>query len=146
MKTSTTFVLLALGAASLSAALTLPASAQTFKPRDQTCDNKSTARDKVQRPDARCVNATSEQYLNERADKALTSFLKANGNAQTATDIIKGKGEGIVTVYDGVDRNGEPYRIVRGIGGIAGSGSASGIGTRSGNGGSGGGRGRTSAR
>ena len=41
MKTSTTLVLLTLGAATLSAALTLPASAQTSKPSGtQTYDNK----------------------------------------------------------------------------------------------------------
>ncbi|MGC1824540.1 MAG: hypothetical protein WA723_02760, partial [Pseudolabrys sp.] len=73
---------LAFGAASLSAALTLPALAQTFKPRAQTCDNKSTARDKVQRPDSRCLNVTSEKYTNEKADRVAT-FLKANGPAQT---------------------------------------------------------------
>jgi len=56
-------MLLALGAASLSAALTLPASAQTSKPSGtQNCDNKSTARDKVQRPDSRCLNAPSEAF------------------------------------------------------------------------------------
>lgn len=139
-------MLLALGAASLSAALIPPASAQTFKPRDQTCDNKSTARDKVQRPDARCVHATSEQYLNEQATKSANAFIAANP-AQRTTEIIKGgPNGGVGIVYDGVDRNGVPYRIVAGVGGgFAGSGSASGIGTRPGNGGSGGGRG-TSAR
>ena len=100
MKTSTTFVLLALGAATLSGALTLPASAQTYKPRDQTCDNKSTARDKVQRPDSRCLNGTSEKYTNEKAVRVAT-FLKANGPAQTVTDIIKsGPNGGVGTVYD----------------------------------------------
>ena len=139
MKTSTTLKLLAFGAASLSAALTPPASAQTYKPRDQTCDNKSTARDKVQRPDARCVHGTSEIYTNERADKALQSFLHANPS-QKKTEVFKGGNFG--TVCDGVDHNGAPYRIVVGAGGgIAGSGSASGLGR----GGNGGGRG-TSAR
>jgi hypothetical protein len=142
MKTSTTLMLLALGAASLSGALTLPALAQTYKPRDQTCDNKSTARDKVQRPDSRCLNGTSEQYLNEQANKKAGAFLAANPPQRT-TEILKdgGPNRGLGLVYDGVDRNGVPYRIVSGAGGgIAGSGSASGLG------GNGGGRGRTSAR
>lgn len=140
MKTSTTLVLLAFGAAGLSAALTLPASAQTYKPRDQTCDNKSTARDKVQRPDARCVHATSEQYTNERADKAVQAFIAANP-PQKSTDAFD-KNKQPITIFDGVNRNGDPYRIVvGGGGGVAGSGSASGIGK----GGNGGGRG-TSAR
>jgi hypothetical protein len=143
MKTSTTFVLLAFGAASLSAALTLPALAQTFKPRAQTCDNKSTARDKVQRPDQRCVHATSEQYLNEKTLNQYITFKDANP-PKTITQGPKPD----VHVYDGVDRNGDPYRIVSGPGGFAGSGSASGLHMdyKSGNGGSGGGRGRTSAR
>ena len=147
MKTSTTLMLLALGAASLNAELTLPASAQTFKPRDQTCDNKSTARDKVQRPDARCVHATSEQYLNEQANKSANAFIAAGAPNPKITDVIKsGPNGGVGTVYDGVDRNGVPYRIVIGAGGgVAGSGSASGLGTRPGNGGSGG-RNGTSAR
>ena len=142
MKTLTTLVLLAFGAASLSAALAPPASAQTYKPKEQTCDNKSTARDKVQRPDARCVNATSEIYTNERADKTLTNFFNANGHADKTTDVIRDKSGNLYgTVYDGVDRHGVPYRIVVGDGGrIAGSGSASGLGK-----GGSGGRG-TSAR
>jgi len=115
MKTSTTLVLLAFGAAGLSAALTLPASAQTYKPRDQTCDNKSTARDKVQRPDARCVHATSEQYTNERADKAVQAFIAANP-PQKSTDAFD-KNKQPITIFDGVNRNGDPYRIVVGGGG-----------------------------
>ena len=55
MKASMKSVFLALAAASLSAVITTPASAQVFKPRDQTCDNKSTARDKTLRPDTRCL-------------------------------------------------------------------------------------------
>lgn len=89
MKTSTTLVLLAFGAASLSAALALSASAQTYKPRDQTCDNKSTARDKVQRPDARCVHGTSETYTNEPADKALQSFITANPPQRTLDTSVR---------------------------------------------------------
>lgn len=140
MKTSTTSVLLVLAAASVSAAMTLQVSAQTYKPRDQTCDNKSTARDKVQRPDQRCVTGTSEVWRDEQAGKALQSFLAANPPQKT-TDFIKDKGFSAGTVYDGVNRNGDPYRIVVGTGGgIAGSGSASGLG------GNGGGRGGRSAR
>jgi hypothetical protein len=67
-KTSTTFVLLVLGAASLNAALTLPASAQTKTPSTQTCANASTARDNRLRPDARCL-MTPEQYVEEQNKK-----------------------------------------------------------------------------
>ncbi|MGC1092793.1 MAG: hypothetical protein WA905_08665, partial [Pseudolabrys sp.] len=65
-KASTRFVLLVLGAASLSAALTLPVSAQTKPSTSQNCGNASTARDKQLKPDARCL-MTSEQYLEEKA-------------------------------------------------------------------------------
>ncbi|HUL90245.1 MAG TPA: hypothetical protein VLU23_18945 [Pseudolabrys sp.] len=142
MKTSITSVLFAVAAASVSAAMTLPASAQTYKPRDQTCDNKSTARDKVQRPDSRCVNATSETYTNEaaeRAGKAVQAFTAANPPQKTTDTFDRNKNP--VVIYDGVNRNGDPYRIVvGGGGGVAGSGSASGLG------GNGGGRGGRSAR
>ena len=58
MKSSMKFVLLALG---LSVVMTAPASAQVFKPRGgQTCDNPSTARDKTQKPDYRCLRAPKE--------------------------------------------------------------------------------------
>jgi hypothetical protein len=67
-KASTKFVLLVLGAASLSAALTLPVSAQTKPSTSQNCGNASTARDKQLKPDARCL-MTSEQYLDEQAKK-----------------------------------------------------------------------------
>ena len=111
MKTSTTLMLLALNAASLSVAATLPASAQTYKPRDQTCDNNSTARDKVQRPDSRCVNVTSETYTNEaaeRAGKAAQAFTGANPPKNT--DIIKG-GQYGGSIVDGVDHNGVPTEL-----------------------------------
>ncbi|MFZ0400515.1 MAG: hypothetical protein WAL03_05460 [Pseudolabrys sp.] len=67
-KASTRFVLLVLGAASLSAALTLPVSAQTRPSTSQNCGNASTARDKQLKPDARCL-MTSEKYLEEQAKK-----------------------------------------------------------------------------
>jgi hypothetical protein len=140
MKTSTTLMLLALGAASLSAALTLPALAQTFKPRAQTCDNKSTARDDVKRPDARCLNGTSEKFLDERA-KSAGSFIVANPPTRTT---ISNAGGGVI-IHDGIGPNGVPYRIVAGDTGIAGSGSASGL-TFGYNSRGGGGRGRTSSR
>lgn len=66
MKKTSKLVLLVLGAASLSASLTLPVSAQTRASSSQTCDNASTARDKTLRPDARCLK-TSEKYTEERA-------------------------------------------------------------------------------
>jgi hypothetical protein len=142
MKTSTTLMLLALGAASLNGALTLPASAQTFKPRAETCDNKSTARDKVQRPDQRCVLATSEKYLDEK--QKLGKY--ADFVAKNPSDKITRTPTGVI-VSDGIDRNGDPYRIVSGPGGVSGSGSASGITfNNNGRGGSGGGKGRTSSR
>ncbi|HYC18088.1 MAG TPA: hypothetical protein VEC94_12850 [Pseudolabrys sp.] len=140
MKTSTTSVLLVLAAASVSAAMTLQVSAQTYKPRDQTCDNKSTARDKVQRPDQRCVNVTSETYTNEaaeRAGKAAQAFIAANPPQKTTDTFDRNRNP--VIIYDGVNRSGDPYRIVVG-GGVAGSGSASGLG------GNGGGKGGRSAR
>jgi hypothetical protein len=67
-KASTKFVLLVLGAVSLSAALILPVSAQTRPSSSQNCGNASTARDKQLKPDARCL-MTSEQYLDEQAKK-----------------------------------------------------------------------------
>lgn len=135
-KASTKLALFVLGAASLNAALTLPASAQKSKPSDQTCDNPSTARDKVLRPDSRCVRTKSETYTDEQqAYNRLTSFLSAN----PPTRVTPAPGQ--VKVYDGVDRNGDPYRIVNGAHGFAGSGSASGIKFTSSNGGSGGGKG-----
>ena len=64
MKSSMKFVLLALG---LSVVMTAPASAQVFKPRGgQTCDNPSTARDKTQKPDYRCLRAPKEGRANEK--------------------------------------------------------------------------------
>jgi hypothetical protein len=136
-KASTKLALLVLGAASLNAALTLPASAQAKPSSSQTCDNKSTARDKVQRPDARCVNVTSEKYTDERA------FLQAH--EVTSRKVISKREEipgGYHIWNDTVIITGPGYRFVNGVG----SGLASGIGTSAGNGGSGGGRGRTSAR
>ena len=147
-KASTKLVLLVLGAASLSAALILPVSAQTRPSSSQTCDNKSTARDKVQRPDARCVHATSEKYVEEQAGR-LVVFFHANPPTKTTTVPINTP-NGITqgTVYDGIGPGGVPYRVVNGATGFAGSGSASGISVdfTNGKGGSGGGRGRTSSR
>lgn len=67
-KASTRLALLVLGAASLNAALTLPASAQAKPSTSQTCGNASTAKDKQLKPDERCL-MTSEQYLDQQAKK-----------------------------------------------------------------------------
>jgi len=78
MKTSVQSVLFALGAAGLSAAMTLPASAQQFKGRG--CDNVSTSRDKTPKPDSRCMLASDERYLQEQnlsAGKSLRSIVIA---------------------------------------------------------------------
>ena len=61
-------MLLVLGAASLSAALTLPVSAQTRPSTSQNCGNASTARDKQLKLDARCLNR-SENHIDEQAKK-----------------------------------------------------------------------------
>jgi hypothetical protein len=83
MKTSTKLMLLALGAAGLGVVMTAPASAQTLKPRDQTCANPSTARDRVLKPDERCLRGGGkketfqEQQANRVGDR-VGSFVKAN--------------------------------------------------------------------
>ena len=73
MKASMKSVLLALAAAGLSAAMIAPASAQVFKPRDQTCGNKSTARDKTLRPDTRCLQGgpRKEKWDDARVDRVI---------------------------------------------------------------------------
>jgi hypothetical protein len=87
MNASTKSVLLALAVAGLSAVITAPVSAQVFKPRDQTCDNKSTARDKTLRPDTRCLQGgpRKEKWDDSRVDRFLANDLtsgqaRANAN------------------------------------------------------------------
>ena len=122
-------VLFALGAVGLSAAMTLPASAQQFKGRG--CDNVSTSRDKTPKPDSRCLLATDERYLQEQ--NRLFAFIHANPPTKTT------KGPFGQVVYEGSDRNGDGYRISSGAGGAVGTGSAAKV-----NGG--GGRGGTKPR
>lgn len=63
MKTSVQSVLFALGAAGLSAAMTLPASAQQFKGRG--CDNVSTSKTRLRSPTAAvCSRRMSGTYKN----------------------------------------------------------------------------------
>ena len=69
MKSSTIFMLLALGVATLTAVTTLPASAQKAS-ATQKCDNVSTGRDSKQNPNARCVQATPEKYVDQQAKSA----------------------------------------------------------------------------
>jgi hypothetical protein len=86
MKASMKSVLLALAAAGLSAVMTAPGSAQVFKPRDQTCDNKSTARDKTLRPDTRCLQGgpRKEKWDDARVDRLIADdrgYNRASANA-----------------------------------------------------------------
>ena len=82
IRTSTKFLLLALAAAGVIAVMTAPASAQVFKPRGgQTCDNPSTARDKVQKPDYRCLRAPKEgrafeKWFEKHADQGFANAKK----------------------------------------------------------------------
>ncbi|MGA7208369.1 MAG: hypothetical protein WBX78_05665 [Pseudolabrys sp.] len=68
MKTSTMFVFLTLGAASLNGAVILPASADDNTPTTHGTGNCSTARD--QAPNKRCVTKTpdgkQDKYAEER--------------------------------------------------------------------------------
>ena len=80
-KASTKLAPLVLGAASLNAALTLPASAQAKPSTSQTCGNASTAKDKQLKPDERCL-MTSEQYLDQQAKKPQPSAVKELGPAE----------------------------------------------------------------
>jgi hypothetical protein len=81
IRTSGKFVLLALVAAGLSGVMTAPASAQVFKPRGgQTCDNPSTARDKVQKPDYRCLRAPKKGRAFERWFEKWADKGSANAN------------------------------------------------------------------
>jgi hypothetical protein len=82
MKTSTKFVLFVLAAAGLSAVMALPASAQVFKSRGQTCDNPSTARDKTQKPDYRCLRAPKEGPAFERWYESAYDLGKAKGDLE----------------------------------------------------------------
>ncbi|HET9688287.1 MAG TPA: hypothetical protein VFP79_14045, partial [Pseudolabrys sp.] len=84
IRTSTKFVLLAVTAVGLSAVMTVPASAQVFKPRGgQTCDNPSTARDKVKKPDYRCLRKPKEgesfEKWQERQAAANAKLKAPNG-------------------------------------------------------------------
>jgi len=132
MKTSVKSVLFALGAASLSAAMTLPASAQVFKGRG--CDNVSTSRDKTPKPDSRCMHAAPDKYREQQ--NQYQQFMKAN----PPSGIVNGPNGS--KIYEGFNKNGEKYRIVQGGGGgWAGDGSAP-----KGSTGSGGSRGGTKPR
>ncbi len=124
---STKLALLVLGAASLNAALTPAALAQAKPSTSQTCDNKSTARDDVKRPDARCVNVTSEKYTDERAQKPQGSsgVVKELGPGERWSPLGAG---GPHINYSDINPHIN-YNSIKG-----------------GNGGSGGGRGGTSAR
>jgi hypothetical protein len=129
MKTSVKSVLFALGAAGLSAAMTLPTSAQVFKGRG--CDNVSTSRDKTPKPDSRCMHAAPDKYREQQ--NQYQQFMKAN----PPSGIVNGPNGS--KIYEGVDKKGISYRIVHGGGGAwAGAGSAP-----SGSTGSGGSRGGT---
>ena len=135
MKTSVQSVLFALGAAGLSAAMTLPASAQQFKGRG--CDNVSTSRDKTPKPDSRCQHTASEKYRDQnQPSNSYEKFMAANPPKQTYYGPNGSK------IYEGFNKNGEKYRIVQGGGGgWAGDGSAP-----KGSTGSGGSRGGTKPR
>ncbi len=113
MKTSVRSALLALGAAGLSAVMTLPASAQQFKGRG--CDNVSTSRDKTPKPDSRCMLTADERYLQEQ--NRLFAFIHANPPTKTTKS-------GGTVIYEGRDRNGDGYRIVSTGGAVIGTGSA----------------------
>jgi hypothetical protein len=79
MKSSTKSVLFAFTAAAMSAVMTAPSSAQVFKSRDQTCANPSTARDKVQKPEYRCLRPKSG-WLHERWSEKIANQGFANAN------------------------------------------------------------------
>lgn len=79
MNASTKSALFAFAAASLSVVMTAPASAQVFKPRDQTCANPSTARDKSLKPETRCLRPKSGS-LYERWSEKIASQGAANAN------------------------------------------------------------------
>jgi len=145
MKALMKSVLFALAAAGLSTVVTAPASAQVFKPRDQTCDNKSTARDKTLRPDTRCMQGggRSETYNEQQKgskEEKYADFVKKNPPSYQAY-LSGGK-----TYYqEGRDRNGAPYTIITSPTGTVGYGSASGISfSAASKGGNGSSRGRTS--
>jgi hypothetical protein len=121
-KASTKLALLVLGAASLNAALTLPASAQAKPSTSQTCGNASTAKDKQLKPDERCL-MTSEQYLDQQAKKPQPSAVKELGPGERWSPL-------------GLPGPHVNYNDIK-------SGK---VGTVQGNGGSGGSRGGTSAR
>jgi len=133
MKPSVKSVLFALGAAGLSAVMTLPASAQQSKPRGG--DNVSTSRDKTPKPDSRCLHAAPDKYLDQQKH-AVVKFIGQNPPERTT------KTPDGTIIYDGHDANGESYRVVLGRTSWGSSGSAPQIGGKTG-GGSGG---RTSAR
>jgi hypothetical protein len=126
-------VLLALAAAGLSAVMTAPASAQVFKPRDQTCDNKSTARDKTLRPDTRCLQGGpgKEKAADEQSRKA-AEFLQ---DPQKKIKVTPNKDGSNRVVISGTNGSGVPYRIVTSGGKIVGYGSAAGINPGKGGGG-----------
>jgi hypothetical protein len=135
MKASTKSALFAFAAAALSAVMTAPASAQVFKPRDQTCDNPSTARDKSLKPETRCLKGgpLKEKYQDQQAQR-ISSFVTANP-PKTSTVVPNKDGSNRVIVR-GKDGNGVPYQIVYSGSGTVGYGSAAGINPGKGGGGS----------
>jgi hypothetical protein len=131
MKTSIKFALLAFGAVSMAALMTASASAQVVggsncsKWRDQT---KGTRQGQCLTVKTDTQQAKEGDLRRETNYRRFTSFIIANPPSRVT------KAANGATVYDGVNRAGEPYRIVSGRNAAVGSGSASRIypGTRSG--------------
>jgi hypothetical protein len=103
MKSSTKSVLFALAAAGVSAVMTVPATAQVFKPReDQTCDNPSTARDKSLKPETRCLlpksgplwERFSERWINEGRANANKTFYPGGPQRRDYVPADSGSGGG----------------------------------------------------
>ena len=116
MKASIKSVLLfTLVGVSLNVVTVLPALAQS---KLNGCDNISTSRDKTPKPDSRCQHAASDPYRNQKALELFAKFTAENPPKRITP------GPNGNTIYDGVDSNGEHYRIVSGPNGIATSGSA----------------------
>ena len=87
MKSSTKSVLLALSAAGLSGVVIATASAQKFVPRgDQTCANKSTARDNTQGTDKRCLHPKSGPAF----EKWMEQQAAARGNSKADAPLVPG--------------------------------------------------------
>ena len=136
MKASIQSGLFALTAASLSAAMIAPVSAQKFVPRgDQTCANRSTARDLTQRTDSRCLQGggKKETYQDQQGSKA-AQFLVENPGKAT---VIPNKDGSNRIILSGTNGSGVPYRIIMSGGKTVGYGSAAGINPKKGGGGKG---------